>query len=414
MEIIQNLKWAIEALVFLGLGIHFFGWYALLHFRFRRSLKLNSKSKLPRVTIVKPAHSNNDREEINFPSFLNQDYPGEIEVLFMVSMETDPVVPLIKKILKQHPKKNARLVISKTRNAYWRKMDALFDAHTVLKGEVVIWSDSDAVVRSNYVSQMVAALEEKGVSVVTTPQYDVGANTFGSALKTLGNNCDVGIYAMIYDLMTREKRAGFGHSIGFWLKDFKTFENEAWESLNNSFADDIGLPTLFTNHGKKVVYRHIYCPVQYTDKKLAQMLRQQEKFAICQKTFVGSFFYAIGLLFWPQIWATLLLFVDSFSPTSQSLFFGVFATRVLTSLLFEGLIMGGIKMTIKYFWTIPLWDLMRVYFVIYSFTQNFMFSDGEIYQLGKDLKLKKVTGNPQIKIRKIVSNSRQAEVHSHN
>lgn len=394
MEIHYGVQVLFLGLVLVGVALHFVGWIGLLAFRFRRTPSLDRTASLPGVTIIKPCYSNSDQEEIHFRHFFDQDYPGPVQLLFVVTQESDPIVPIIRSYLKRYPQKDAQLVISKTRNAYWRKVDALYDAHQVAKHEIAIWSDSDAVVRPEYLSQMVASLQEPGISMVTTPQYDVGANNFATALKTLGNNCDVGSYVSIFNLFVKDKRAGFGHSMGFWLKDFKEFEAEAWDTLNNSFADDVVMPNLFTNHRKQVVYRNIYCPVQFSDKSLGEMISQQEKFALCQKSFWGKWTSIFGLLVFPQIWATALVLLAPSSPTSYVAFFGVIGIRTLSSFLFEMLILKTAHMTARYFWTIPLWDVMHIYFVWYSLNHHHVHYHGKTYRFKKGLQLERITESP--------------------
>ena len=173
-------------------------------FYFQKPSPLNKKrSSFPGVTIIKPCHHHQDKEEENFDHFFNQDYEKEfrapLELIFVVSTDKAPIIPIIQSYLSKYPRADAKLIISKTRNACWKKVDALYDGHQIAKHDYVIWSDSDTIVQKNYVSQIVSSLEEDGVSVVTTPQYDTHANNFASAFKTLGNNCDVATFLMRVD-----------------------------------------------------------------------------------------------------------------------------------------------------------------------------------------------------------------------
>jgi len=366
--------------VILGIVLQCIGLFGLLLFRFRPVQQLRNDKPLPGVSIIKPCFTNIDNEEQNFDAFFNQTYPGKIQLLFVVSQKTDPIVPVIQSFLARYPHVDAQLIVSVTRKAYWLKVDAMCDAHLSIKHELVIWSDSDAIINPDYVTQMVGCLQEPGISMVTTPQYDLRVNNFATALKVLGNNCDVAVYTMIFNLFARKINVGWGHSLGFHRAAFQEIETEIWETLSSSFGDDILLPKLFNKHGKKVVFRNIYCPVQYSNKTLRQMLSQQERFAICQRVFVGRAVVLLGFLLIPQIPATLLLLLMPTHPVALTLFLSVIGIRIAVSFIFESLILGSIRMTLKYFWTIPLWDLMHLYLGFYSLTHKQVEYHGKVFR----------------------------------
>lgn len=376
-----------------GLIIHGLGIIVLLLFRFRKIPSL-APNHLPGVSLIKPCFGKQDNEEENFDTFFNQDYAGEIQIVFVVSQETDPVVEVIKKYIARYPHVDAQLVISKTRKAYWQKVDALYDAHQVIKHEMIIWSDSDTYVKKNYFQQMVACLSDPEIDFITSPQYDARENNFATALKALGNNCDSGVYMLLYDLVNRKKKIAWGHSMGFKRSVFKEFENEAWQTLNSSFADDLVMPRLFVKYDKKVAFRNIYCPVQYSNKSLKQMISQQERFAMCQKAVVGKWSFFFGMLLFPMIPSTFLMILSPENPYSLPLLATTLSTRIFYSLLFEGLILGDCRPTLRYFWTIPIWDLMRIYFITYSFLHSEVEYHGKTFRFVGNLKLEEIKKNP--------------------
>lgn len=394
MELSQLVFVVLSSTILIGIVLHSIGLLSLLRFRFRKVPRLPVQGAVPGVTVIKPCFSNLDNEEENFDSFFRQDYPGKFQILFVVSHDSDPIVPIVRKLIARHPEVDAQLVVSRTRKAYWLKIDALYDAHQLAKHEMIIWSDSDTVVRSNYLTQMVSYLQDPKISLVTTPQYDARVNNFATALKTLGNNTDIACYVMIYDLFTVKKKTAFGHSLGFRQSDLKKFEDEAWHTLRNSFADDLVMPILFSKHGKKVVFRNIYCPVQYSGKSLSSMIHQQERFFLCQRVVIGRWKFLAGLALSPQVPATLLLLLAPFHPYTLHFFTAALATRISLSFCFEALILQSIRMNLRYFWTIPLWDLMRVYLVAYAFIQNKVEYHGKMYRLTGNLNLKEIKATP--------------------
>jgi cellulose synthase/poly-beta-1,6-N-acetylglucosamine synthase-like glycosyltransferase len=366
--------------VFLGLIIHLLGAACFIRFFFkgkpsqtlRKTLTQGEKTeKLPGVTIIKTCYKTQDNEEENFNILFQQDYSGPLQILFVISEETDSIAPLITTYLKRYPKADAKIVLSKTRKAFWKKIDALYDAHQEVQQDFIIWSDSDVILKENYVTEMVKNLQEPGVSVVTTPQFDIRANNFASALKVIGNNTDVAIFTMLLDTFTTQKRVGFGQSLGFKKAEFDSFGEEAWKIMNTFLADDQALPYLFFKNGKNVVFRNIFCPVEFSNKSLSDVINQKIRWLLPQKIGVGNrYLYLLGMFFYPTVSSFFLLWVTGFSQNAGLLFLLSFLVRASISFLSEYFILGSIYTSLKYFWIILVWDLMQIYFFIYGFFKN--------------------------------------------
>jgi len=355
-------------IVYFGLGIYCFGLVCLIRFVRKKIPALKSDQPLPGVSIIKTCYKAEDNEEVNFDILFHQDYPVPYQILFVVSSDTDPIVPLIQTFLTRYPKVDAQLVVSKTRKAFWKKVDALYDGYRLVKHDFVIWSDSDVILKSNYITQMAASLQEPGVALVTTPQYDARANNFPSALKALGNNCDVATHMMILDAMTTWKKHGFGQSIGFKKKDLDQMGKKVWETMNTFLADDQALPYLFYHEGKKVVFQNIYCPVEFSNKTFGNVIRQKIRWLLPQKMALGNrYSYILSVIGYPVATSFLMMICTQLSPHSIRLFIASCLMRVFISFTFEILVLKDFRMSLRYFWTIPIWDIMHLYFFIHGF-----------------------------------------------
>jgi len=339
------------------------------------TLPASLPDRYPGVTIIKPCHSLSDNEEVLFHDYFKQDYPGPVQLVFVVSFEDAPIVPLIRQLLAQYPQVDAQLLVSKTRRAYFPKTDALYDAHFAAKHEVVIWSDSDSIVQANYLTEMVGALQEPGAAMVTTPAMDDGSNNVWSALKTLANNADCATLVMYYTIFNRRKCTGFGLSIGFWKSDVDSIPG-FWPQLFRYIGDDIGAPHQFYLHGKKVAYKHIRVPSHFANKSLRTVVMQKVRWLAPQVAAVGNrwVFFFTGFFAYPVIGATTYLLLSGFDANGIQVFGAAVGTRIFAAATTELLYLRRFRMTPRYFWTVPLWDLMQVgFFFVSLFSKHLSF-----------------------------------------
>src|SRR5262249_26472485 len=76
--------------------------------RRQRALGLNYT---PPVTIFKPVRGADAEAYENFASFLRQDYP-EYQIIFGLREESDPAIPIIRRLIADFPGRDIELVVS--------------------------------------------------------------------------------------------------------------------------------------------------------------------------------------------------------------------------------------------------------------------------------------------------------------
>ncbi|MCB0418845.1 MAG: glycosyltransferase [Bdellovibrionaceae bacterium] len=365
-----------------GCSLQLLGIVCLIIFYFHKAPPLKKRSgSYPGITMIKCCVNAFDNEEENFDVFFRQDYPGPQQLIFTVPDLSAPVVPVIQSYLAKYPDADAQMLVSTTREALWKKVDAIHDGMQVAKHPIVLLSDSDSVVHENYFSENVACLEDADTSLVTIPQYDFRMNTFGSALK-LGNTCDLATFVMISWAFSKSPRFGWGHSMAFWKDDFDSFGEYTWSYLNDFLADDVAIPNLFTVHGLKVRFANIFCPVQYSNKTVNDVVQQKRRWAWCQKIVIpNKWLYLLATMVYPQVPATLAVLFSGFAPWSLAFWLGCAGVRVLVSTAHELLFQKSLKTNLRYFWTIVLWDLGQVFFVLETFFSDTIDFNGKRYRV---------------------------------
>lgn len=132
----------------------------------REKIKAAPQSQsVPMVSLLKPVKGLDNGALGNLATFCQQDYP-RFELLFGVADKKDPAVRLVEQLREQFPQHSIRLVVAQPLGTN-PKASTLNTLAAEARGEVLVISDSDIRVTSDYVSRVVAPLADQKVGVVT-------------------------------------------------------------------------------------------------------------------------------------------------------------------------------------------------------------------------------------------------------
>ena len=122
----------------------------------------------PPVTLLKPVCGLEPEPALVdcLRSFCQQDYPA-YQVVFGVREAADPAVPVIERLLREHPNLDATLVIDPRVYGANRKLSNLTNMVGAARHEILISADADGQVGPNYLREVVAPFSEPKVGAVT-------------------------------------------------------------------------------------------------------------------------------------------------------------------------------------------------------------------------------------------------------
>ena len=138
----------------------------------------------PSISVLKPLCGADDALEANLETFFVQDYPAW-ELVFGVEGEEDPAVEVVRRLRARHPAVACRLVIHGGGRAINPKVSNLRAMLAAGSHDVVVISDSNVAVETDYLSGMAGHLRDPGVGLVTSLVSGVGERTVGAALDNL-------------------------------------------------------------------------------------------------------------------------------------------------------------------------------------------------------------------------------------
>lgn len=138
------------------------------------------------VTLLKPLHFDEPGLEENLASFLAQDYPAPVQLVFGVQDAKDPAIKTVGRLKARFPDADIELVIDTELHGTNRKVSNLVNMARLIKHDIVVLSDSDIGVSQNWLSQVVGALEAPGVGAVTCLYAGKAAGNVWSVISAMG------------------------------------------------------------------------------------------------------------------------------------------------------------------------------------------------------------------------------------
>ena len=140
----------------------------------------------PSVSILKPLHGDEPELLQNLGSFLMQDYPAEVEILFGLQSPSDPALQVAEEIEAAFPGHNVRIVVDEFTWGANRKVSNLANLAVRARYDVMVLADSDMRVDSDYLRRVVAELSDETVGAVTCPYHGLSLASVSSRLVALG------------------------------------------------------------------------------------------------------------------------------------------------------------------------------------------------------------------------------------
>src|SRR5580704_17476754 len=145
-----------------------------------------SPVSLPPISVLKPIRGLDRETYENYASFCTQDYP-EFEMLFGVTDNTDPAIPVIEKLIHDFPQRPIRLLVGAEPLGVSDKMNKVCRMAREGRHELLIVSDSDVRVSPNFLRAVAEPFRDPQVSGVTCLYRGLTDGSLAADLEAMGN-----------------------------------------------------------------------------------------------------------------------------------------------------------------------------------------------------------------------------------
>jgi ceramide glucosyltransferase len=225
----------------------------------------------PPVSILKPIYGLDRDSYENYASFCRQDYP-DYEILFCVSDESDPAIPLIEKLARDYPQQSIHLLIGSEPLGVSDKVNKLCRMGREARHEIVIASDSDVRVGTGYLRAVAAPFRNSNVGAVTCLYRGLTDGSLAANLEAIGNSTDFAAGVLVSWLFA-DVNFMLGATMATTKKNLA--EIGGFESLVDYFCDDYELGNRIAARGHRVELSTFPVDIVYPQQTLADAFRHQ-------------------------------------------------------------------------------------------------------------------------------------------
>lgn len=365
----------ISSTVFLGMALV----AAARHLRVSRraSTTVGNGTTSPAVTLLKPVHGAEPRLYENLESFFLQDYP-DFEIVFGARSLGNDALRTVEALCAKYPHVRTRVVFSgepKWPNAKVYSLDKMIASS---RNSHFIITDSDIVVKRDFIRNIIAPLSDPGVGCVTALYKGVPAGEFWSSIEALGMSVEMPSGVMVADMLEGMKFA-LGAVMAVRRDSLRAIGGI--RATSEYYSDDFVLGNLISQAGYKVVLSPVKVGHVLTSRSFAKTFGDQLRWMQSTRYSRPLGHLGTGLTFAVPFGILGLMAAGAMGhwALGWALFAWAWLNRTMQSAIVGGLVIGD-KRSLALCWLYPLRDLMGFFTWAASYSSSAFEWRGELYR----------------------------------
>ena len=357
-------------------------------FRFFYGRRSSPLREFMPVSVMIPLHGADFQAYQNYAELCRQDYP-EYQIVFGVRDSTDSSVPIVEKLIAQFPDRDIALMISDKVIGQNLKVSNLQNMLALVKHEQIVIVDSDIRVSRDYLQNVLAPLADQRVGVVTCLYRAAETPDFAAKLEAVGITAEFAAGVLMARMLEGVKFA-LGSTMATTRARLESIGG--FQALADYLADDFMLGNMIARDGYEVRLSHHVVETAMHPAGFKSMLRHQMRWA--RSTRISRPLGYLGLILTHGTALALLNVVVDRASTLSLI--------ILASTLVLRLTMGWMigvhwlrdKILKKYFWLVPVRDLLSFLIWCLSWIGKRVEWRGRQFDVARDGKMVQV-GEPE-------------------
>ena len=339
-----------------GLSCLLMGWQWLAARWFPLHQKIASDFA-PAISILKPLKGCDETTTVSIASWLQQNYAGDMEIIFGVAEATDPVCDVVRHLMVEYPGCRARLVVCDHLNGANAKVAKLVQLERLAAYDLVLICDADVRVPSDFLGNFVAPLRDEHYALVNCFYRFANPATTAMAWEALAINAD--FWSQVLQSQTL-KPLDFALGAAILVRRKALEEIGGFAALANCLADDYQLGRRIAEKGHRIALCPVVVECWDAPQNWAQVWKHQLRWArtirVCQP---GPYFLSIlsNASVWPVLWLVASLGAGDFvhAPLGAG---GVLLLRMVQARNLQRRFTPHRKL-ISPFWLAPVKDFLQ-------------------------------------------------------
>jgi ceramide glucosyltransferase len=242
-----------------------------------RRLPPRNDSFAPPVSILKPVRGVDPGAYENFASYCRLNYP-QYELVFAMADPHDAVIPVIEKLQRDFPGRAIRFVTDVPRVGENNKVNSLCRLVKEARYDLLVMTDSDVRVESDYLRDVVAPFADKSVGAVTSFYRCAGGGTLAADLDMLGMCMDSVPSALVARRLEGKVQFAFGWTMATTKQ--RLAEIGGWEAMANHHSDDFELGNRIAGKGYRVELMREPVSMNFPKEKFDEFLQHELRWSV--------------------------------------------------------------------------------------------------------------------------------------
>lgn len=341
----------------------FGAWAAWRFFRHSRATNSNPNDFTPALSILKPLHGLDRGAYDNFASFCRQDYPA-YEILFAVGDDSDPAVPVVRRLISDFPQIPIRLLVNREIQGTNDKVAKLCFLARHANYDLLVVTDSDVRVAPDYLRRVIRIFSDARIGAVTALYRALEAPSFGAVMDTIGS------LSFSSSALIARRLEGLKFTMGstMALTRERLAEIGGFEPLLEMHSDDYELGRRIAEKGYSIELAPEPVDMEFPSEGIRDYLRHELRWLIGLRHIRPGGHFGLLMtqgIFWAALAAAL---AGSWSASA------VWVAAYVIVRLFTGYVVGvwGLRDPVvrRYLWLLPLHDLFWFFLWVVSFGVN--------------------------------------------
>jgi ceramide glucosyltransferase len=369
---------------------------AVVQFRRRATAtreRAGARAFLPPVSVLKPVHGDEPDLEENLASFFQQDYP-EYEILFCARHSSDAGLNAARRVAARFPQVKARILACGEPPWPNARTFSLEIMRRQARYPILVASDSDVRVGTDYLASVVAPLSDPNVGMATCLYRGVTRRGVWAGLEAMGMSVEMSSGVLV-DNMIEGMKFALGPSMT--IRQSTIDKIGGFEKVAQYYADDFVLGNWTAKAGETVELASYIIEHHVLNASFKSTMAHQQDWATSTRFsrplgHLGEVLtYAVpyGLL------GLAALGAASHLALGLALFAFTLVDRVLLCMLVAGTVVRD-KAALRKAWLYPVRDLLGFCFWVGSyFSSSRLLYRGDPYELLSKGRLRKLSAEPE-------------------